>query len=110
MDFETAQAIIDGRDKKLDHKRRLIAFTLSSVLRPLERMQWLNWTNLAYNAGSKSLQGYGKRSTDAGDYMILYAVCQEALLGIFGRHLAAKADYDLLTAPVRPYVPALEIT
>jgi len=110
MDFETAEAIIAGRDKKSAGRRQVVAFALSSSLRHDERIQWLYWTNLAYNAGSKSLQGYGKRSTDAGDYMILYAVCQEALLGIFGRHLAAKADYDLLTAPVRPYVPALEIT
>jgi len=109
MDFETAQAIIDGRDKKLDHKRRLIAFTLSSVLRPLERMQWLNWTNLAYNAGSKSLQGYGKRAIYAADYMILYAICREAMLGIFARHLAAPTDYKLLIEPVRLWVPVLEV-
>jgi hypothetical protein len=82
---------------------------LSSALRHDERLQWLDWTNLAYNAGSKSLQGYGKRAIHAADYMILYAICREAMLGIFARHLAAPADYNLLIEPVRLAVPVLEV-
>ena len=109
MDFETAEAVIGARDKKLAGKRQVIAFTLSSALRHDERLQWLDWTNAAYNAGSKSLQGYGKRAIYAADYMILYAICREAMLGIFARHLAAPADYELLIAPVRPYVAGLEV-
>jgi len=109
MDFETAEAIIAGRDKKSAGRRQVVAFALSSSLRHDERIQWLYWTNLAYNAGSKSLQGYGKRAIYAADYMILYAICREAMLGIFARHLAAPTDYKLLIEPVRLWVPVLEV-
>ena len=110
IDLDTMEAVIAGRVRQQNAKRSAVAFTVSEKLQGPERSAWLDWTNEAYNAGSQSLQSFGRRATDTSDYMNIYAICREALLGIFARHLATVAEFELLTAPVRPYFKVLERT
>jgi len=106
LDVDTTEAIVRRRDPRKYRERIAAEDSLVVRLNRTEGLRWLDAARDTYNAANRQLRELGYK--DAGEYMVMIALAREVTLAIHAAHVATPAEYDLLTAPVRPHLPSLE--
>lgn len=102
MDYDTAEKIIEGRERRPYIKRSAALWAVSDRLEPVARRRWLDLSVDAYNAASLNLQRLGVKVPM--EYMVLGAVAREAMCAIIGREVATQEIMDILAGPVAPFL------